>query len=56
MPRLFFALQPTAAQAEALVAVVAPLVKELLELRQRFRDLGVDGIFTDFPERCSAPE
>jgi len=29
MPRLFFALQPTAAQAEALVAEVAPLVKEL---------------------------
>lgn len=29
MPRLFFALQPTPAQADALVADVAPLVKEL---------------------------
>lgn len=29
MPRLFFALQPTLVQAEALVTWVAPLVKEL---------------------------
>jgi 2'-5' RNA ligase len=29
MPRLFFALQPTPAQADALVAEIAPLVKEL---------------------------
>lgn len=29
MPRLFFALQPAPAQAEGLVAAVAPLVKEL---------------------------